>query len=200
MTMLIALIALAAPASTTDAENYVGKLHPVEAFCIDYDSKNSIRGDGWLRICSRNFGDEVVTISYSEGKGGNLKTGEEWTEVCKNQTIQLRAKQYVFDLMADQGVLIDDELYPTRVAAAKAYFEEGSAAASLNVWGYLPTGAVGEVVGIPCKEYEIATQQQTACFTDDLLMLKSAGPFFSGLVATKVTIGNGGDDEDYRLL
>ena len=188
---------LAESAEAADADE---RLHPVEQYCIEYQPSGAMRG-GWTRVCSRNYGAESFTVNYNEGKGGNSRTGEEWVTVCHTQTIQIGGMNYTFDLNDDIGIAFENQQYPIQVAAARAYFEQGSPDAYLGVWGFEPTGTQEVVAGLTCNNYENPAQRVRQCYTEDLLMLKSEGTGFLKyvLTATQVEVGVDGGDENYRL-
>lgn len=199
---MISLTLILLAAANSPAAGAPEKLHPIEAYCVTYSLDGPFSQTGWLKVCSRNFGAEITTITYAEGEGGNFKTNEKWPTVCHSQTILIGPKQYVFDLNGKKGALLKDPTFDLRVKAANAYFVNNSVADYLEVFGFTPTGLASEIEGIACDEYENKASAEKACYTNNLLLLRSEHLAFakSKMQATKVAVGESGDDAQYRLF
>jgi len=169
---------------------------------MDFIEKGTVFDSTEVKLCSRDFGDELFMIRYSEAKGGNAKTGEEWDTVCHSHTIILREKQYTFDLTRDIGYLFRARDYAHRAAAAKAYFKNDSIDDYAAALGMTSNGESREIAGSMCREYENKAQGVINCLTDDLLLLQATqkyGFIDYELTAISLEIGDGGPDENYRL-
>ena len=202
--MFVFVLVLAAESAINGSPVYdeMHKLHPVESYCIDYTERGTFRGEGWTKICSRNFGAETFSVSYSVGEGGNGLTGEKWNTLCHLHTIEVGDKVYTIDLVGDAAIMQQNSQLGLKRASAAAYAAEKTLDAYVAPYGYTPTGETDTVAGVPCFEYEHENGAAKACYSKDLLLLRSM--FSTGfasheLVATSVSIGETGGDENYRL-
>ena len=200
MKYLIGAASLLGVVSTSaGAQEDALRFHPVEAYCIDYDMVRGGDDNAWRKVCSRNYGAETYSIEYYETVGGKLG-GEKRIDVCYRHHIETGDKAYTFDLGSGEGHLYTNHAYPVHVAAAKALADEGTRDAHIGAYGFTPTGETKQILDQTCDVYEQG--KVSACYTDDALMIEfvQPNPFGMRLTATRVDIGEGGDDKNYRLF
>ena len=164
-------------------------LHPVEAYCIDYEIGGDMQG-GSVKRCHRKNGYEQFEIQ-------NTTISVFGISQSTNQHIVTIGDQiYSINLDTNTGTITTNPFYASLSQALDDTSPEQMGAAFLDAMGYTATGETKIVAEASCEVYNSA-MVGTVCLSDDLLMLEQN---VMGMTWTAVTVAIGvpGDDADYR--
>jgi len=178
------------PLTTSLADDETPQLHPVEAACIDYELTGQMQ-NGTTRRCHRNFAYEAFEIQdLSVGFGG-------FSQSMNQHTITIGDTIYAIDLATNTGTQTTNPMYDQVVAAMQNTDPAGMADGFITAMGFTATGATKTIADTTCNIYD-SNMMGTACLTDNGLMLEQS-IMGNTQTAVSVSIGDGGNDEDYTL-
>ncbi len=183
----IATLLMTAQASANDA---TPRLHPTEAACVTYETTGPMM-TGQSTRCHRDYAYEQYEI---------LNTNIAFAGVSQSQnqhTITIGEWIYAIDLQTNKGTKTKNPLYEGLVSALEGSSPEEMTPIFLNAMGMSASGQSKTVVGVDCNVYT-SSMMGTVCITDGGLMLQQE---FMGTtqIATEVSIGESGADENYTL-
>lgn len=185
-----AVVLSALPVAFAIADDSTPRLHAVEAACIEYEMSGQMQ-NGTLRRCHRDYAYEQFEIhNFSVGFGG-------FTQTMRQHVITIGDTVYSIDLATNTGTKTINPMYDQLVSSMSGRDADEVGDAFIAAMGFTPTGATKTVAEFTCNLHE-SSMMGTVCLTDDLLMLEQS---FMGntMVATSVSVGEGGDDDDYAL-
>ena len=180
-------LAVAAPAAAADA---TPRLHPTKAACVEYQLSGQMQNGTTIR-CHRDYAYEQYEIQNTTVGFGGM------TQTQNQHTITIGEWIYAIDLTTNTGTKTQNPLYANLVSALDNTSPEDMADAFMSAMGMTATSETKTVAGETCTVYS-SQMMGTVCMTGGGLMLEQS---FMGnsQVATSVSIGNGGDDANYKL-
>ena len=185
-----ALSVLAAFSARSSADDSTPILHPVEAACIEYEMSGQMQ-QGTSTRCHRDFAYEQYEIqNISIGFGGFSQSQNKHNIIIGN-TI------YSIDLDTNTGTQTINPMYDGIVAALQDTDPADMADAFIAAMGFTATGATKTVADTICNMYS-SGMMGTMCLTDNGLLLEQS-VMGTTQTAVSVSIGEGGDDDNYTL-
>ncbi len=166
------------------------RLHPTEAACITYEMTGQMQS-GTTTRCHRNWAYEQYEIQdITIGMAG-------FSQSQSAHIITIGDTIYNIDVAAGTGTQTTNPMYDSLVNNMSGASAEDLSAQFMAAMGMSPTGETKAIADTPCDMY--ASQGLgTVCMTDGGLMLEQS-VMGMGQVATSVSIGDGGADENYTL-
>ncbi len=182
-----ATILLTAQAQANDS---TPRLHPTEAACVTYETTGPMMTGDTTR-CHRDHAYEQYEI---------VNTNISFAGVSQSQnqhTITIGEWIYAINLQTNTGTKTQNPVYDGLVSALEDSSPEEMTPVFLNAMGMTANGQSKTVAGVDCNVYTSA-MMGTVCITNGGLMLEQE---FMGTtqIATNVSIGDGGEDENYTL-
>lgn len=184
------LLVLAVPGASVVANDDTPMLHPVEAVCIDYELSGQMQ-QGTTTRCHRDYAYEQYEIqNLTVGFGG-------FTQSQNQHNITIGDTIYAINLSTNTGTKTTNPMYDQIVSAMQGSDPADVGNAFIAAMGFTATGATKTIADTTCDVYDSA-MMGTACLTDDGIMLEQS-IMGSTMVATNVSIGDGGSDANYAL-
>lgn len=176
------------PAAGARADTPV--LHPLKAACVEYEVSGQLQSGSLVR-CHRAHGHEQYEIQKVEISISGFKQKTNQHAITIGDTI------YAINLDTMQGTKTKNPMYEQIVSSMQNTSAEEMGQRFISAMGFRATGKTKSVAGETCEVYKSA-QLGTACIMPNGLMLETS---VMGMVqtATGVTIGDGGDDANYKL-
>lgn len=177
-------------ASTISIADSTPQLHPVEAACVEYELTGQMM-NGTSTRCHRDYAYEAYEIQNMEVGFGGFNQTQNQHNITIGDTI------YAIDLQTNTGTKTTNPMYAGIVDAMQNSSAEELSATYMSNMGFTPNGQSKTIADTECNVYS-SMQLGTVCMTDDGLMLEQD---FMGnkQIAVSVSIGDGGDDENYTL-
>jgi hypothetical protein len=182
-----ALIAISATLAFADD---TPRLHPLEAACVHYDMTGEMQ-TGTLTRCHRNYGYEQYEIQH------HTITVAGFSQTTNQHSITIGDTIYAIDLDANTGTETKNPLYEGIAARMQDMSPEEMSASFIAAMGFAPTGEMKTIAGETCEIYASPQIGSTCLMTNGLTLEQSI--MGVGQIATAVSIGDGGDDANYRL-
>lgn len=185
-----ALSVLAAFSARSSADDSTPILHPVEAACIEYEMSGQMQ-QGTSTRCHRDYAYEQYEIqNISIGFGG-------FSQSQNKHNITIGNTIYSIDLDTNTGTQTINPMYDGIVAALQDTDPADMADAFIAAMGFTATGATKTVADTICNMYS-SGMMGTMCLTDNGLLLEQS-VMGTTQTAVSVSIGEGGDDDNYTL-
>lgn len=166
------------------------RLHPTEAACITYEMTGQMQSGTTIR-CHRNWAYEQYEIQDIEIGMAGFSQSQNAHVITIGDTI------YNIDVAAGTGTQTTNPMYDGLVNNMSGSSPEEMSAQFMAAMGMSPTGQTKTIANTECSMYS-SQGLGTVCMTDGGLMLEQS-VMGMGQVATSVSIGDGGDDENYTL-
>ncbi|MBT8081908.1 MAG: hypothetical protein KJP08_09550 [Gammaproteobacteria bacterium] len=184
------LVLVAVPGAFIVADDNTPMLSLVEAVCIDYAASGDMQQGTYTR-CHRDYAYEQYEIQDITMSFGGFSQSTNQHSITIGPTI------YVIDLSTNTGTKMTNPMYDQMVNAMQNSGPGDTADAFIAAMGYTPTGATKTIADTSCDVYS-APMLGTVCLTDEGLMLEQS-IMGNLMVATNVSIGDGGPEENYTL-
>jgi hypothetical protein len=185
-TAIIASLALAAAASADDV-----KLHPLEAYSVEYKLEGSQTGTEVYHLA--DWGRRTATLTDSRMKVFGIESR------THTRTVTDGARITSYDLDKKTGTVTTNPMYDDVVAAVKKGGDPTETGKEMiRAFGFQPTGERATIAGESCEFW--SGQLGRTCFTDDGITLQvetSMGGVTIRKVATKVARGDAGSGSVY---
>ncbi len=171
-------------------DNFSGlKLHPLKAACVDYSMSGKL-ANGTSTKCHRKYAQEQVDIQHTKvGFGG-------FTQEQNTHNIIIKDIIYSIDLDKGTAKRTTNSNYDELAASMKGKNAKDTSEAFLAALDYTPTGETKTIAGHKCNVY--SGPIGNGCFMPNGLMLEQS-VMGTTILATKVTLNNGGDNSNYTL-
>ena len=188
-TTVLAIACLAA--STIAAQGAdTPRLHPVKAACVTYEMTGPMQSGSMVR-CHRKHGYEQYEIQ-------NVKISVSgFSQVTHQHAITIGDTIYSIDLKTKTGTKTKNPFYENISNALKDSSAEEMSQRFISAMNFRATGQTKTIAGHECEIYR-SPQIGEACLMPNGLMLEQS-VMGMGQTATEVTLGDGGDDANYRL-
>lgn len=165
-------------------------LHPIEAVCVSYEMSGQMQ-QGTTTRCHRDYGYETYEIQ-------NMTVGfGAFTQTQNQHIITIGNTIYTIDLSTNTGTQTINPMYDDMVNAMQGSDPGELGDEFITAMGFTATGATNTIAGTTCNVYDSA-MMGSACLTDNGLMLEQS-VMGNSTVATDVSIGDGGSDDNYTL-
>ncbi len=184
------LVLIAAPAAAVIADDDTPMLHPIEAVCVDYEMSGQVQ-QGTTTRCHRDYAYEQYEIQ-------NLTVGfGAFTQSVNQHNITIGNTIYAINLGTNTGTKTINPMYDQIVSAMQGSDPADVGNQFIAGMGFTATGATKTIADTTCNVYN-SDMMGTACLTDDGLMLEQV-VMGNSMIATSVSIGDGGSDANYTL-
>ena len=181
---------LVIPAAAVVADDNTPMLSVVEAVCIDYETSGDMQ-NGTSTRCHRDYAYEQYEIqNLTMGFGG-------FSQSTNQHTIAIGPTIYVIDLSTNTGTRMTNPMYDQIVNATQNADPEDFVDTFLTAMGYTATGTSKTIADTTCNVYN-SPMLGTLCLTEEALMLEQS-IMGNTTVATSVSMGDGGSDDNYTL-
>ena len=172
---------------TTQAGN--PKLHPVKEMCVHYELTGQMQNGSQI-TCHRDYGYEKYDImNITIGVAG-------FTQSQNTHNITIGETIYAIDLDKNSGTKTSNPMYHNIASAMEGKDPDEMSDTFIASMGYQATGESKNIADHECNVY--SGQLGTLCLTENGIMLEQS-VMGNSTIATEVTIGASGDDENYSL-